>query len=94
VAFTQNLSQNNISKRGINKKSKHMKAIFEWRGVKGKHLLEQVAAKLLWGLVSLEKLTSFLNPLLSSGVALFVCLQEGQIPKCSFWPTTVLLLIL
>jgi len=40
-----------------------MKAILEWRGVKGKHLLEQVAAKLLWELVSLEKLTSFLNPL-------------------------------
>jgi hypothetical protein len=39
-----------------------MKAIFKWREVNGKHLLEQVAAKLLWELVSLEKLTSFLNP--------------------------------
>jgi len=42
------------------KKQAHEKQFLSGE-VKGKYLLEQVAAKLLWELVSLEKLTSFLN---------------------------------
>jgi len=72
-----------------------MKAIFKWRG-KRKASFGASSSEATLAMGEPRK-AYFLNPLClqHSGVALFVShsLQEGQMPKCS-WPTTVLLLII